>query len=101
MATLEELGAQFIGCEYEGAQRLTFRCPLCRQRPIVVNIWSGPASELQYEPGKRIRLHHADQGPNKDWATLSIQPSIDDQHGKPADNGCTGWHGFVRNGVCQ
>ena len=99
--TLRSLDAHFIDCEYERGQRLVFRCPNCEQRMIVVNIWSGKATTLEYEPGKTINLHHAEQGPNKDWETLTIEPSINDTHGKPSDHGCTGWHGFVRNGICQ
>lgn len=101
MPMLEELGAHFIPCDYSGAQMLVFRCPKCRQRPITVNIWNAKATELQYAPGKTIRLHQATQGPGKSWSTLSITPSIDDHHGKPSDSGCTGWHGFVTNGVAE
>lgn len=97
-AWLRELSPQLSPSEYPGAQRLTFRCPLCLQRPIVVNIWDGPSKRLEYEPGKFINLHHAEQGPQKDWNTLTITPSIDDSHGKPADDGCMGWHGFVTKG---
>lgn len=101
MPSLEELGASLSPAEYSGAQRLTFRCPLCRQRLIILNIWSGKATDLQYESGKTIRLHHAEQGPLKDWATLTITPSIDDQHGKSSNSGCPGWHGHVTNGVAK
>lgn len=98
---IEQLGAHFTPSEYSGAQRLSFRCPTCRQRTICVDIWEGRATVLEYEPGKRLKLWHAEQGPQRDLASLSITPSIDDQHGKPADTGCTGWHGFVTNGEAR
>lgn len=95
---LEELGARLGPSEYSGAQRLSFKCPTCRQRVISIDIWAGKPSNLEYEAGKKIRLWHAEQGPQRDWATLTITPSIDSPHGKPADSGCTGWHGFVTSG---
>lgn len=98
---LEQLGPRLERAEWSGAQRLSFYCPNCQQRRITVDIWEGKHGVLEYEPGKRIKLWHATQGPHRDWATLSITPSIDDQHGKPADSGCTGWHGFVTNGNVQ
>lgn len=99
MASLQELGASLAPSEYANAQRLTFRCPTCRQRVIAIDIWDGKPSVLECEAGKTIKLWHAEQGPYRDWDTLSITPSIDDKHGKQADSGCDGWHGHVTNGV--
>lgn len=99
MPALQELGASLSSSTYAGAQRLTFRCPTCRQRVIAVDIWNGKPSVLEYEPGKAVKLWHAEQGPHQDWGTLTISPSIDDKHGKTSDSGCEGWHGHVVNGV--
>lgn len=65
---------------------------------VSVDIWEGNAGDLEISPGKVEKLWHAEQGPYRDWATLSITPSIDTTHNSPAANGCTGWHGFVTNG---
>lgn len=96
---LEDLSPELSPAVYPGAQVLAFRCPNCRQRLVTANIWSGPQSTLEYEPGKNINLHHAEQGPNCDWATLTVTPSIDSQHGKPSASGCTGWHGHITKGI--
>lgn len=95
---LEQLNPILGASAYSGAQSLSFLCPLCRQRMVSIDIWAGKAGPLEYEPGKVIKLWRAEQGPNGDWATLSITPSIDGQHHKPSANGCTGWHGFITDG---
>lgn len=95
---LEELKPLLGQSAYSGAQSLLFLCPLCRQRMVSIDIWAGKDGPLEYEAGKVIKLWHAEQGPNKDWATLSITPSIDAQHNTPSASGCTGWHGFITNG---
>lgn len=101
MPKLEELTPLLDKSAYSGAQSLSFLCPLCRQRMVSIDIWSGNAGPLEYEPGKIIKLWHAEQGLHKDWATLSITPSIDAEHNKPSASGCAGWHGFVSNGEAR
>lgn len=101
MVKLEDLNPLLDKSAYDGAQSLSFLCPLCRQRMVSVDIWSGPSTVLEYAPGKTIKLWHAEQGPNKDWATLSITPSVDAVHHRASESGCVGWHGFVTNGEVQ
>lgn len=101
MAKLEELNPLLDKSAYDGAQSLSFLCPLCRQRVVSIDIWAGKDGPLEYQPGKVIKLWHAEQGPNRDWATLSVTPSIDAIHHRPAANWCKGWHGHIRNGEAQ
>lgn len=99
MAKLEELNPRLTtSAALDGVQELTFLCPSCRQRMVSVNIWAGKAGPVKYSDGQHVKLWHAEQGQDRDWASLSITPSIDAQHRKPAANGCTGWHGFVTKG---
>lgn len=100
MAKLEELRPQLsdAGSTF---QTLYFLCPLCRQRMVAVDIWGGTAGDIEIEPGKVVRLWHAKPGPHRDFASLSITPSIDAVHSTPAANGCKGWHGFVTNGEAR
>lgn len=83
-------------------QRLEFLCPICRNTPIGIEIWSGDATTLKLAEGTLQKIWHAEQGPHKDWASLTIKPSIDAVHGfsgtPPRD--CNGWHGYITNGVC-
>lgn len=98
MTKLEDLNPTLGPSAFHGAQSLSFLCPLCRQRMVSIDIWNGKEGLLQYAPDKTIKLWHGTQGPERDWGTLSITPSIDAVHHKPAANGCTGWHGFITNG---
>lgn len=84
----------------EGSQFLVFLCPICRKHEIGVDIWAGKAGvvDLGARPdGTRNikKLWHAEQGPHRDWETLSITPSIDRS---PCGDPCGGWHGFITNG---
>lgn len=87
-------------------QELTFRCPKCQQHEIGFAIWPGPAGDVRVPinglpadwPGEREgvkRLWHAEQGPDMDWDSLSITPSIDQS---PCGDPCGGWHGFITKG---
>lgn len=80
-------------------QTLDFRCPLCRRGAVTVDIWSGKHGDVVLAAGEPPhRLWHAEQGPHRDWDTLSISPSIDATNQPHRE--CPGWHGFITNGEC-
>lgn len=59
-------------------QNLYFLCPACRTREVGIDIWSGNAGSVVLRAGQRpVKLWHAEQGPYRDWATLTVSPSID------------------------
>jgi hypothetical protein len=76
-------------------QNLYFQCPHCRGREVGIDIWHGPAGLVVVKAGAcPVRLWHAEQGPHRDWGTLTVSPSIKiSSHGD-----CPGWHGHIVNG---
>ena len=83
-------------------QNLKFLCPACGKHEIGIEIWHGPHGihdvGLKDADGKPtpIKLWHGEQGPYRDWDTLSITPSISMPPIPKHD--CPGWHGFITNG---
>jgi hypothetical protein len=76
-------------------QNLYFQCPGCRGREVGVDIWAGSAGMVILKDNSRpVKLWHAEQGPHRDWDTLTVSPSINiAPHGE-----CLGWHGHITNG---
>lgn len=98
---LSELSPTLSESKLPNAQQLNFLCPACRKRRILVDIWHGEHGDVQ-GPNGVVRVWHAEQGPNRDWDTLSITPSIDHKHGNVTDERpCVGWHGFITNGIAK
>ena len=63
MAKLEDLNPILDKSAYDGAQSLSFLCPLCRQRMVSIDIWAGPSTILEYAPGKyETEQYVIDQG---------------------------------------
>jgi hypothetical protein len=79
-----------------GTQVLILLCPKCQKHEFSVNIWSGNAGEV-LSGDQKVRFWHAEQGPLRDWATLSLSPSLDREG---LGDKCGGWHGTITNGVC-
>ncbi len=107
-ATLRELHARIDLPTKDGDQFLCFLCPKCRQHEISVYIHAKPHGEFTREfPAEKLgdppiqiirRIWQAKQGPDRDWETLTITPSI----GREGSNDpCGGWHGTVTDGVCE
>ena len=95
---LDELDPLIGESRYGYAQTLNFLCPNCRKRRIAIDIWNGPSTEVKVGENK-VRLWHAEQGPLRDWRTLTVSPSVDHHHGNPTpERPCIGWHGFITNG---
>lgn len=102
MARLADLSPELRSVDRGGLtyQTLTFSCPLCRKGGLQVHVWKGKAGDVQIADGT-VRLWHAEQGPHRDWATLSITPSIDGTNAPHKDfhgNVCPGWHGYITDG---
>lgn len=81
-----------------GEQFLAFRCPRCRHHEISIEIWSRPHGEIERElSGEKykVRVWRAEQGPYRDWDTLSLSPSINRDG---LGDKCGGWHGHITDG---
>ena len=96
MPALTQLNAAYSESPVEGAERLTFACPNCRKRLIIIDVWESAYTDAwTKDSSRRLRVHQRD---HRDLASITIQPSIDDKHGK-SYNGCEGWHGHIKYGV--
>lgn len=99
-AALADLSPSIELPNEHGFQYLRFLCPVCRKHVDLIGIWARPSGEVkwtaEYGPASQ-RVWQATQGPNRDWATLSITPSID----IAPHNECAGWHGFITNGEAK
>lgn len=78
----------------ERYQSLYFLCPACRKHEVGVEIWNGPSGVFE-----GVKLWHGEQGPDRDFDTLSITPSI--ACGPSEKHECAGWHGFITDGEIQ
>jgi hypothetical protein len=98
VTALADLNPRILPPGEQGTQFLAFLCPRCRRHEIAVELWGGPAGEIDRSIGEhtfKVRVWHATQGQHRDWATLSLTPSINrDSTGDT----CGGWHGFITNG---
>lgn len=85
-----------------GYQCFTFLCPACRKLRLRQAIWPKPHGEVRWKDNDGNdcleRVWHATQGPDRDWDTLSLSPSIDTAPHKRGTGTCPGWHGFITNG---
>jgi len=98
LAELHPRLSPMSGPDEWGTQFLAFRCPKCLEHEISIYIWSGPAIEQkrQYpEVTLTQRVWHAEQGPHRDWDTLTVTPSVNREG---CGDKCGGWHGFITNG---
>lgn len=86
----------------ERYQSLYFLCPICQRHEIGIEIWHGPSGfhdvGLKDANGAPVltKLWHGEQGPARDWDTLTITPSI--SAGGSERSKCAGWHGTITNG---
>jgi hypothetical protein len=96
---LTELKPKMMRSAAAGAMELCFLCPNCRKRLVLIDVWEQPAAEVKAKSGFSLNVWEM-RWPNKaDWGTLSLSPSINSQHHRPAEDGCTGWHGHVTEGL--